>query len=486
MNYKFVLRIIAYILFVEVALMAPSLIISFCLHERSFNAFLITIGIILVIASLIVLFTRNVKKGDFYAREGLVTTSLSWIAMSLLGALPFYFSGFIPNYVDAFFETVSGFTTTGSSILLDIESLDKGLLFWRSFTHWIGGMGVLVFLLSIVTLGKKNQGFSLHLLRAESPGPSVGKMVPRMKKTAELLYIIYFLLTFLNVIFLLLGGMSLFEATCTAFGTAGTGGFGIKNDSLASYSPYIQYVTTIFMLLFSVNFSIYYVIFVAHKFKEAIKDEEFKVFWIVVASTILIITLDIFPQFNNLEVAFRNTAFSVASIISTTGYAISDFNLWPSFAKSILVVLMLLGACAGSTGGGLKQIRAILLFKNLRRNLHKSLHPSEVKAVLINKKPMEEDVLQNTNAYIIAYASIIILSFLVISLDGFSFETNLTAIIATFNNIGPGLDMVGPTGNFHAFSNLSKLVMCVDMLAGRLEIYPMLILLSKTTWKRAR
>ena len=485
MNFKFVLRIISHILLVEVALMAPSLFISLFLHERSAKAFLMTMGINVIIAIILYVYTRNAKKGRFYAREGLVTTSLTWILMSLLGALPFYFSGFIPNYVDAFFETVSGFTTTGSSILLDIESLDKGLLFWRSFTHWIGGMGVLVFLMSIVSLGNKNQGFSLHILRAESPGPTVGKMVPRMKKTAEILYILYFALTFFNVVFLVIGGMSLFEACCTAFGTAGTGGFGIKNDSLTSYSPYIQYVTTVFMLLFSINFSIYYIL-ILKKFKEAFKDEEFKLFWFIVISSILIITINVHKLYPTLSETFRNVAFSVASIISTTGYGIADFNLWPSLSKSILVILMLLGACAGSTGGGLKQIRLLLLIKSLRKNLHKSLHPSEVKAVLVNGKAMDDDTLQTTNAYLIAYVFIIVLSFLIISLDGFSFETNLTAIIATFNNIGPGLDMVGPTGNYAAFSNMSKLVMCADMLAGRLEIYPMLILLSKTTWKRAR
>ena len=346
-------------------------------------------------------------------------------------------------------------------------------------------MGVLVFLMSIVSLGNKNQGFSLHILRAESPGPTVGKMVPRMKKTAEILYILYFALTFFDVVFLVIGGMSLFEALCTAFGTAGTGGFGIKNDSLTSYSPYIQYVTTVFMLLFSINFSIYYIL-ILKKFKEAFKDEEFRMFWFIVFSSVLLITINVHKLYPTLSDTFRNVSFSVASIISTTGYGIADFNLWPSLSKSILVVLMLLGACAGSTGGGFKQIRLLLLIKSLRKNLHKSLHPSEVKAVIVNGKPMDDDTLQTTNAYLIAYVFIIVLSFLIISLDGFSFETNLTAIIATFNNIGPGLDMVGPTGNYAAFSNMSKLVMCADMLAGRLEIYPMLILLSKTTWKRAR
>ena len=452
MNFKYIFRIISHILFIEVALMAPSLIISFSLHERSVNAFLISMAIIACLAGILFLLTRNVKGGKFHAREGLVTTSLSWIFMSLLGALPFYISGFIPSFVDAFFETVSGFTTTGSSILLEVEPLDKGLLFWRSFTHWIGGMGVLVFLMSIVSLGKNNEGFSLHILRAESPGPSVGKMVPRMKKTAEILYLIYIGLTVLDIVFLLLGGMSL---------------------------------TTVFMLLFSVNFSIYYILLLK-KFKDVIHDEEFKLFWIIVFGSIVVITINVYKLFPSVGDAIKHVAFSVATVLSTTGYGTTDFNLWPGFSKSLLVTLMLLGACAGSTGGGFNQVRLLLLFKSLRKNLHKSLHPSEVKAVLINKKPIEDEVLQTTNSYLVAYVFILVLSFLVISLDGFSFETNITAIIATFNNIGPGLDMVGPTGNYAAFSNLSKIVMCADMLAGRLEIYPMLILLSKTTWKRAR
>ncbi len=486
MNFKMILRIIGLILLGEAAMMIPPLLISLVRAETAAcMGFIYTIGILLVIGGLTVFLTRKAQRGRFYQRDGLATTGLTWIIISAMGALPFYFSGAIPSYIDALFEMASGFTTTGSSILTEVESMAHGLLWWRSFSHWVGGMGVLVFLMAIVSLGGRSQGFSLHILRAESPGPSVGKMVPRIKDTAAILYWIYMGLTVLNIILLLLGGMSLFEACCTAFGTAGTGGFGVKNTSIAGYSPYIQYVTTIFMLLFSVNFSIYYFI-ILKRFHEAFADEEFKLFWITVIVSTILIVWNVSPMFDTLEEAFRHSAFAVGTVMSTTGYATTDFNLWPSFSKTILVLLMLGGACAGSTGGGMKQVRYLLLFKSLRRNIHKSLHPTEVRAIHVNGRPMDEDVIANTNAYLIAYVAVLVISFLIVSLDGFDFETNLTAVIATFNNIGPGLNMVGPTGNFSAFSDLSKLVLTANMLAGRLEIYPMLILLSKSTWKKAR
>ena len=486
MNFKMILRIIGYILLGEAAMMLPPMLISLARSETAaVYGFLYTIGIILVVAGALLLLTWNARRERFYQRDGLVTTGLTWIIISAMGALPFFLSGAIPNYIDALFEMASGFTTTGSSILTEVESMAHGLLWWRSFSHWVGGMGVLVFLMAIVSLGGKGQGFSLHILRAESPGPSVGKMVPRIKDTAAILYWIYMALTALNIILLLLGGMPLFEACCTAFGTAGTGGFGVKNDSIAGYSPYIQYVTTIFMLLFSVNFSIYYFM-ILKRFREAFADEEFKLFWFTVAAATGLIVWNILPIFGSFEEAFRHASFAVGTVMSTTGYATTDFNLWPSFSKAILVFLMLGGACAGSTGGGMKQVRYLLLFKSLRRNLHKSLHPTEVRAIHVNNRKMDENVIANTNAYLIAYVSIIVISFLIISLDGFDFETNITAVIATFNNIGPGLSMVGPTGNFSAYSNLSKLVLTANMLAGRLEIYPMLILLSKSTWRKAR
>lgn len=486
MNYKMIGRIIAYILLVEAVLMVPGMLLSvFYGESAAAYAFLKSIGIIVCVSLFLFLLTMKAKKGSFYAREGFITTGLTWIAISALGCLPFYISKEIPSYVDCFFEMVSGFTTTGSSIIPSVEDISKGLLWWRSFSHWVGGMGILVFLMAIVPLGGRNQGFTLHILRAESPGPAVGKMVPRMKQTAMILYTIFIALTVLNIIFLIAGGMPVFDAFCCAFGTAGTGGFGIKNDSMASYSPYLQNVTTVFMLLFSVNFSIYYMLLLK-EFKAAFCDEEFRLFWGIVISSIVIIAFNIRPLYNTLEETIRHAAFTVATIISTTGYATTDFNLWPSFSKAIILFLMFCGACAGSTGGGLKQVRIVLLFKSLRRNIHKNTHPTEVRAIRVNGRKIDEAIIGNTNAYLIAYVAIIILSVLIISLDGFSFETNFSAIMATFNNIGPGLDKVGPTANFAAYSNLSKIVMSFDMLAGRLEIYPILLLASKSTWRAAR
>ena len=485
MNYRMILRILSYILLIEAGLMLPGFGISLYYHESmAVHGFIRALIIILIVSLIFWLAGRNAK-GTFQAREGLVTTGMTWILMSALGALPFWFAREIPSYIDAIFEMASGFTTTGSSILTSVEAMSKGLLFWRSFSHWIGGMGVLVFLLAIVPLGGKNQGFTLHILRAESPGPSVGKMTPRMKKTATILYAIYVGLTVLDFLFLVAGKMSVFDAACTAFGTAGTGGFGVRNDSLASYSPYLQNVTTVFMFLFSVNFSIYYLILLK-KVKEAFGDEEFRLFWGMVFICIGLIFWNVRSLYATTEETLRHSAFTVATVISTSGFATTDFDLWPSFAKTILLFLMMVGACAGSTGGGMKQIRLLLLFKGLRRNIHKSLHPSEVNVVRVNGRPIDISVLHTTHTYLIAYVFILVISVLIVSLDGFSFETNFSAVMATFNNIGPGFDAVGATCNFSGFSNLSKLVLTADMLAGRLEIYPMLILLSKSTWQNAR
>ncbi|MBQ9824292.1 MAG: TrkH family potassium uptake protein [Solobacterium sp.] len=486
MNLRMMLRIIAYILAVEAALMLPSVVISMALHEAaSLHGFLLSIGIILAVSAFLFLITIKADGRRFYAREGLVTTGISWIVLGAMGCLPFYFSKSIPSYVDALFEMVSGFTTTGSSILNNVEILPKGILWWRSFSHWVGGMGVLVFLMAIVSLSGKNQGFTLHIMRSESPGPAVGKMVPRVKDTAKLLYWIYTGLTVIDIALLKIGGLSMFDSCCLAFGTAGTGGFGLLNDSFASYSPYIQYVTTVFMLLFSVNFSIYYLLLLK-KFKAAFLDEEFRLFWTLVFISITLIAINVRPLYTTMEETIRHTSFTVGTLMSTTGYATTDFDLWPSFAKSIVVLLMFFGACAGSTGGGFKTIRLLLLWKSLRRNIHTSLHPSEVRAITVNKRPIDEQILHNTHAYLVAYVIIVIISVLIVSLDGFSFETNFTAVMATLNNIGPGLAQVGPTCNFSGYSDLSKLVLTADMLAGRLEIYPMLILLSRSTWKRAR
>ena len=483
MNYRMIMRIIAHILGLEILFMIPALLIAIFNHNNNVViAFVQTMIITGVAAGCAWLIGRSARKG-FYAREGLVTTGIAWIVMSIFGCLPFYFSEAIPHFVDALFEIVSGFTTTGSSILSDVEALPDSLLYWRSFSHWVGGMGVLVFLLAVIPLSGKNEGYTLHILRAESPGPSVGKLVPRMKKTALILYWIYIGLTVLDFLFLLVGGMPPLEAICTAFGTAGTGGFGVKNDSLASYSPYLQNVTTVFMFLFGVNFSIYYILLM-RRFKDAFSDEELRLYLGIIFVSILVITLNILPLYDGFLTALRHAAFQVGTVMSTTGFATTDFDLWPALSKTILFILMFGGACAGSTGGGFKLARYILLFKNLRRNIHESLHPTEIRKVRVNQVAVDEKVLRNTNAYLVAYVANIFATFLIVSLDGFSMETNLSAVVATFNNIGPGFASVGPTCNYSQFSVLSKLVMIGNMLAGRLEIFPILVLFSRGTWVR--
>ena len=481
MNYKMIGRFISLTLAIEAAFMIPALLIS--LYEGDWTvirSFLLSIGIIVVIFAALYLFFRSAQRG-FYAREGLVCASLSWIMMSLLGCLPFYLSGQIPSYIDALFEMVSGFTTTGASILSDVEAMSKSLLYWRSFSHWIGGMGVLVFLLALVPMVGKNTGFTMHLLRAESPGPNVGKLVPKMKQTALILYCIYILLTVVDIIFLLIGRMPVFDAICTAFGTAGTGGFGIKNDSITGYSPYIQNVCTVFMLLFGVNFSCYYLLLIK-QVKAVLKDEELHVYLGIVFASIVMLTLNVRGMYDTLGETIRHAAFQVASIVTTTGFATTDFDLWPAFSKAIILFLMTIGACAGSTGGGFKCGRALLVFKSLRRNIRKVLNPQKIQVVRNNNAMVSEKVLDTTNAYLAAYAVITILSFIIVSLDGFSVTTNFSAVLSCFNNIGPGLEVVGPTCNYSDYSILSKLVLIVDMLAGRLEIFPMLILLSRSTW----
>ena len=480
MNYKMMGRFIAQILSVEGLFMVPALIVALCLGETmALTGFLVALAAI----ALTVFILHQVCRGApsaFFAKEGLVCVGISWMVLSLLGCLPFWISREIPLFIDAFFEIVSGFTTTGASILPEVESLSKSILYWRSFSHWLGGMGVLVFLLAFT--GEQGKGFTMHLLRAESPGPEVGKLAPKMRKTASILYLIYIGLTIVNLIFLLAGGMPFFDAICTAMGTAGTGGFGIKNDSMASYSPYLQNVTTVFMLVFSVNFSCYYLILLGHV-KSVFKDEELRTFLGLVGGAILLITLNLRGFYGTLEETIRHAAFSVATIASSTGFATTDFDLWPAFSKGILMVLMLVGACAGSTGGGLKVARLLLLMKGLRRNIGQVLSPRRVDVVRINSRAVDERVLANTNAYFSAYMIILFLSFALVSLDGFSITTNLTAVMSCFNNMGPGLEAVGPTCNYSSFSIFSKLVLILDMLAGRLEIFPILVLFSPSIWR---
>ena len=482
MNYKMMGKFVAQTLFVEMLFMLPALGISlFCRDDLAVQGFLITVGILLVLQAALFFLCKGAPR-VFGATDGFVSVSISWIVMSLLGCLPFCLSGEIPSYVDALFEMVSGFTTTGASVVPNVEGLSKGILYWRSFSHWLGGMGVLVFLLAVAPGDGQGKGFTMHLLRAESPGPNVGKLVPKMRKTAAILYIIYIVMTVINVIFLLCGGMSLFESLCTAFGTAGTGGFGIKNDSLASYSPYIQNVTTVFMFLFGINFGCFYLLLL-RQFRGVFKDEELRAYVGIVIAAIAIIVLNIRGLYGTLEETIRHAAFQVSSIITTTGFATTDFDLWPSLSKTVLLVLMVIGACAGSTGGGIKVARVLLLFKSLRRNIRQVMHPNRVQVVRNNGAVVEEQVLENTHAYLAAYVVIFIVSVLLISIDGFSSTTNISAVLACFNNIGPGLEAVGPTCNFSGFSVFSKIVLSLDMLAGRLEIFPILALLSRSTWK---
>ncbi len=481
MNYRMIGRILSQLAALEAVCLIPAVAISLGYGEWNAAGSLgLSFGAMLAVAGILWLFCRKARK-TFRATEGMVCTSLAWIVLSLLGALPFYISREIPRYIDAVFEIVSGFTTTGASILSDVEAMSRGLLYWRSFSHWLGGMGVLVLLLAIAP--GEGQGFTMHLLRAESPGPDVGKLVPKMKKTAAILYCIYFTLTVLNVIFLLFGKMPLFEAVCTAFGTAGTGGFGVKNDSMASYSPYLQNVTTVFMFLFGVNFSCWYLILL-RQFKSVFRDEELRMYVGLFLAVSLAVAVSIRPLYVTLGEALRHAFFQTSSIMTTTGFATTDFDTWPMLSRGLLMLLMVVGASAGSTGGGLKCARVLLLFKSLGRNIRRVTHANRVEAVRNNGKPVSETVLDNTNAYLAAYVIIVVVSFLILSLDDQTVGTTLTAVLACFNNIGPGLEAVGPTCNFGFLSDLSKLTLIFDMLAGRLEIFPMLILFSKLTWKK--
>ncbi len=483
MNYKMMGRFIAQIIALECLFMLPALGISLFYGETgAVGGFLWALGIMLAVAGVMFLLCRKAGR-LFGVREGMVCVGLSWVALSIFGSLPFVISGAVPTFADGLFEVVSGFTTTGASILTDVESLPKGLLFWRSFTHWVGGMGVLVFLLAIAPGSKEKGGFTMHLLRAESPGPDVGKLVPKMKQTALILYVIYIVMTVINFLFLLAGNMPVLEALCTAFGTAGTGGFGIKNDSMGSYSPYIQNVTTIFMFLFGVNFSCYYLLLL-RQFKSVFKDEELRLYIGLAVAAVVLIVVNTFRIYGNFADTLRHAAFQVSSIMTTTGFSTTDFDQWPVFSKGILLTLMVVGASAGSTGGGFKVARVLLLFKSLRRNIRQVLNPRKVQVVRNNGKPVDEQILSNTNAYLAAYVIIIIVTFLLLSLDVYSVETNLSAVLCCFNNIGPGLASVGPMCNFSGYSILSKLVLTLAMLAGRLEIFPILVLFSRGTWKR--
>ncbi len=483
MNYKMMGKFIGRIMTLEVVFMIPALIISICVHNyMAAKGFAVSMAIIVLFAAMLLWYGRKAER-KFYAKEGLVCVSASWIFMSIFGCLPFVISGEIPNFIDALFEMVSGFTTTGASIVPAVEELSAGVLYWRSFSHWIGGMGVLVFLLAITSVDGNENGFTMHLLRAESPGPDVGKLVPKMRTTASILYWMYIVLTLVDIGLLLLGNMPLLDAVCLGFGTAGTGGFGLLGDSFASYSPYVQNVTTIFMLLFGINFTCYFLLLV-RRVKDVLKDEELRFYLALVVGSIALIVWNLRGYYGSFGETLRHAGFQVASIISTTGYASTDFDQWPNFSKTILLCLMLVGACAGSTAGGFKCSRALLLMKNARRSIRKVVRPQKVQMVRYNGRPMEEKVLQTVNSYAAIYVLIIVASFLLISVDGFSIATNISAVFSCVNNIGPGFEVVGPMCNYSGYSVFSKIVLILDMLIGRLEIFPMLILLSRSTWKR--
>lgn len=483
MNIKMIMYLISWILKIEAAFMIPPLLIAIAGKEReAFTGFLAAI-IVTLIMSAIISFNKP-QKYIFYAREGFVTVALSWILMSFFGCLPFYISGQIPGLINSFFETVSGFTTTGSSILTEIETLDRSILYWRSFTNWLGGMGVLVFLLAIIPL-TKGKGHSLHLLRAESPGPVVDKLVPKLQKSAKLLYGIYVSLTAIQIVMLMAGGMPGFDSVVASFSTAGTGGFAIKNASIAAYdSYYLQSVITVFMVLFGINFNVFYLI-LAGEFAAAFRNEELKVYLGILFTAIAVITLNTRSFYNGWFDAFHHAAFQSASIMTTTGFATVNFDLWPELSRYILIILMFVGACAGSTGGGIKISRIIILFKSLKIEIEKMMHPNSVKVVKLNKKTITEPTIRGVNVFMIAYTAIVVFSILIISVDNFSFETTVTSVIACINNIGPGLDMVGPSGNFSEFSDVSKLVLCMNMLLGRLEIFPLIMLFAPSTWKQS-
>lgn len=478
MNYSIVFYIIGWILNIEAALMLLPGVTAVIYRERSGWTFLITIILCLCIG--IPLTFKKPTNRVFYLREGFVTTSVSWIVLSCVGALPFLISGCITNPVDALFETVSGFTTTGASILTDVEALPRCMLLWRSFTHWIGGMGVLVFLLILLPM---TGGSHMNLMKAESPGPSVSRLLPKVSSTARILYLIYLFMTIVEILLLLLGGMPLFDSITLSMGTAGTGGFGIKNDSIASYTVYEQVIITIFMILFGINFNAYFYILLK-KYKQAFKNEEVITYLLIILTSTLIITFNTHKMFSGYIQAFQQAAFQVGSIITTTGYATTDFDLWPQTSRAVLVMLMFIGACAGSTGGGIKVSRFLILFKSVAKELKLLLHPRSIKKIRIDGKPVEHEVVRSTNVFLFTYILIFMGSVLVLTLDNFDLTTTFTAVAATLNNIGPGLNLVGPTGNFSIFSNLSKLVMIFDMLAGRLELFPLLLLFTKSTWKK--
>lgn len=478
MNYKVVFHTLGWVLNIEAAAMVLPLICSLIYGEfDTTKIFLLTIAICLLIG--VALTIKPLEKKTMHAKEGFVCVALSWILLSIFGCLPFVFSGKV-TFVDALFETASGFTTTGASILTDVEALSKGLLFWRSFTHWLGGMGVLVFLVAILPLAGGN---NLHLIKAESPGPSVGKLVPKVRSTAKILYLMYLGLTVIQTIFLLCGGLNLYESLTLAFGTAGTGGFAVLNSGCFNYSPYVQIVLTVFMYLFGINFSLYYLLLLG-KIKDFFRSEELRVYLGIIVTSIIIIFVNCRGFYQSIGETLRHAAFQVAAVITTTGFSTTDFDLWPALSKTILVLLMFCGAMAGSTGGGIKVSRIMVLCKTIKKEIFSTVHPKATKKVTLDGRPVEHSVVRGINVYMAAYVIIFAASVLLISLDNFDLVTGFTAVTSAINNIGPGLSEVGPTKNFALFSDFSTLVLTADMLIGRLEIFPFLVLFAPSTWRK--
>lgn len=482
MNRRMVFYMVGRLLQMEALLLLPALVTSLVYGEGAVAlSFLAAAACAVSLGTLMTFARLKTTPETIYAREGFVIVSLAWVLMSAVGALPFVISGEIVSFVDAFFETVSGFTTTGASILTDVESLSYGLLFWRSFTHWVGGMGVLVFVMAI--LPTEGGGRSMHIMRAEMPGPIVGKLVPKIRDTAKILYLIYVSMTVLQIVLLVCGGMGLFDSIVHTFGTAGTGGFGVRADSIGGYSPYCQWVIAVFMFLFGVNFNLYYLLLIG-KLRSVFKSGELWCYTAIAVVSTALICINIFSLYGNFPDALRYASFQVSSIMTTTGYATADFNLWPLFSRSVLVILMFIGASAGSTGGGIKVSRVMLLVKMIRRELKKLVHPRSVSVVKLEGKKVEEQTLSTTGVYFLVYFLLFFLFFLVISLDNLDFESAFTAVAACFNNIGPGLASVGPAASYAHLSVFSKLVLSASMLLGRLEIFPILVAFSATTWKR--
>lgn len=473
MNRKMVLRILGVVLLSQAVLMLLPLAVAVYYKENTVRSFLITIGALLVSGFV---FTRfKPKNKTIYSREGFIIVSLGWILMSAFGALPFFISGEIPNYIDALFEAVSGFSTTGASILTDVEVLSRSILFWRSFTHWIGGMGVLVFLMAVLPIA--GGGGNIFLMRAESTGPDVGKLVPKSISSARILYGIYLFLTILEMVMLKISGMTLFESVTLSFGTAGTGGFGVLNSSIGSYSVFSQSVITVFMILFGINFNMYFLL-LCGKIKDVLKNEELRAYFLIMFTAVIVITIDIRTLFSTGSEALRAAAFQVSSVMTTTGYSTADFDKWPELSRMIMLMVMCVGGCAGSTGGGLKVARILIILKNIKKEFKRMVHPRSVNIICMDGKRVSDGVAQGTSVYLTVYMVIFVISILLISFDKMDITSNVTGVLSALNNIGPGLNVVGATGNFAPYSMMSKIVFIIDMLLGRLEIFPLLLMFT--------